>query len=110
MGDMCGGLCAIGDVYKTQLYELAKYINRNEEIIPWSIINKAPSAELRPDQKDSDSLPEYNLLDQILELYIEDQLGKEEIIQLGYDSQIVNRVVDLVNRNDFKTLAGCTRD
>ncbi len=101
-GDMCGGLCAIGDVYKTQLYELAKYINRNEEIIPWSIINKAPSAELRPDQKDSDSLPEYNLLDQILELYIEDQLGKEEIIQLGYDSQIVNRVVDLVNRNDFK--------
>lgn len=101
-GDMCGGLCPIGDVYKTQLYELAKYINRKEEIIPWSIINKAPSAELRPDQKDSDSLPEYGLLDQILELYIEDQLGKEEIIQLGYDSQIVNRVVDLVNRNDFK--------
>jgi len=101
-GDMCGGLCPIGDVYKSQLYRLAEYINKDQEIIPWSIINKPPSAELRPDQKDNDSLPEYELLDQILHCYIEEQLGKHEIKKRGFDEQLVERVVNLVNRNDFK--------
>jgi len=101
-GDMCGGLCPIGDVYKTQAYELCNYINRNKEIIPNNIINKAPSAELRPNQKDSDSLPDYPLLDSILKYYIEEQLGKTEIIQKGFDTDIVNRIVDLVNRNEYK--------
>ena len=70
-GDLCGGLSVLGDVYKTEVYELARYINRFEEIIPVNSIEKPPSAELRPNQKDSDSLPDYDLLDQILRLYIE---------------------------------------
>ena len=74
-GDMAGGLGVLGDCYKTQVYELAKYINRDKEIIPPNIIYKAPSAELRPDQKDSDSLPDYDILDQILFQYIERRQG-----------------------------------
>ena len=101
-GDMCGGLSAIGDLYKMQVYEMARYINRNGEIIPEAIINKAPSAELRFDQKDSDSLPPYELLDKILSLYIEQQKGWEEIVGEGYDEHTVRRVIKLVDRNEYK--------
>lgn len=101
-GDMCGGLSVIGDLYKTQVYELARWINRKIEIIPENIINKAPSAELRPGQKDSDTLPEYDILDEILRLYIEQRLGPKEIIEKGYDRQIVNRILRLVNISEYK--------
>jgi NAD+ synthase (glutamine-hydrolysing) len=101
-GDMCGGLSVLGDLYKTQVYELATYINRAKEIIPKNIIDKAPSAELRPDQKDSDSLPDYEILDKILYLYIEKRLGPNEIIALGYDDALVRRVLKMVNLNEWK--------
>lgn len=101
-GDMCGGISVIGDVYKTQVFELAKWINRDTEIIPWNTINKPPSAELRHDQKDSDSLPSYDLLDQVLVLYIEKQLGAAEIMAKGFDEKLVTRVLMLVNRSEYK--------
>ncbi len=101
-GDMCGSLSVMGDLYKTDVYKLARFINKELEIIPYSIIDKAPSAELRPNQKDSDSLPEYDVLDQILELYIEKQKGIEEIVQLGFESALVNRIIGMVNRNEYK--------
>ena len=101
-GDMCGGLSVIGDVYKTEAYELARFINRDEEIIPWHTIEKAPSAELRPDQKDSDSLPDYGLLDQILYQYIECSKSAEEIVAQGFDKAVVDKVLRMVNRNEFK--------
>jgi NAD+ synthase (glutamine-hydrolysing) len=101
-GDMCGSLSVMGDVYKTDVYKLARYINKDKEIIPYSIIDKAPSAELRPNQKDSDSLPEYEVLDQILELYIEKQKGIEEIVKLGFEPALVTRIIGLVNRNEYK--------
>jgi NAD+ synthase (glutamine-hydrolysing) len=101
-GDMCGGLSVIGDVYKTEAYALARYINKEEEIIPWNTITKAPSAELRPDQKDTDSLPEYDLLDRILFQYIEEACSAEEIIAQGFDEATVRRVIRMVNRNEFK--------
>ncbi len=101
-GDMCGGLSAIGDLYKMQVYEMARYINRNTEIIPTEIITKPPSAELRFDQKDSDSLPPYELLDAILLNYIEKQLGLEEIVGLGFDEETVRSVIKLVDRNEYK--------
>ena len=101
-GDMCGGLCVIGDVYKTEVYALAEHINRETEIIPQNILQKAPSAELRPNQKDSDSLPEYSVLDQILYQYIEKKQGPREIIAQGYDEALVRRVLRLVNTNEFK--------
>jgi NAD+ synthase (glutamine-hydrolysing) len=100
-GDMCGGLSVIGDVYKSEAYELARFINKEEEIIPWHTIDKAPSAELRPDQKDSDSLPEYSLLDQILYQYIECSKSPEEIAQ-GFEKAVVERTIKMVNRNEFK--------
>lgn len=101
-GDMCGGLCVIGDVYKTEVYALARFINQEGEIIPENILIKPPSAELRPNQKDSDSLPEYDLLDQVLYQYIEMQRGPREIIEQGYDEALVHRVLRLVNINEFK--------
>ncbi|MBL4754758.1 MAG: NAD+ synthase [Flavobacteriales bacterium] len=101
-GDMAGGLSVLGDVYKTDVYALAHFINRDEEIIPLNTITKPPSAELRPDQKDSDSLPEYDVLDQILEQYIEKRLGPNEIIEAGYDPELVARILKLVNANEFK--------
>lgn len=101
-GDMCGGLSPIGDLYKTQVYEMAKYINRNGVIIPEEIITKPPSAELRPNQKDSDSLPPYDLLDRILVHYIEEQKGWQEIVEFGYDEEIVRKIVKLVDRNEYK--------
>ena len=101
-GDMCGGLSVIGDLYKGQVYELARHINKDKEIIPENIITKAPSAELRPDQKDSDSLPDYAILDAVLFHYIEERLGPKEIIALGYEEALVNRVLRLVNMSEWK--------
>ena len=101
-GDLCGGLSVIGDVYKTEVYELAKYINKDEEIIPLNSIVKPPSAELRPGQKDSDSLPEYDILDPILYQYIEKRHGPQDIIDMGYDPALVRRILRLVNINEFK--------
>lgn len=101
-GDMAGGLSVIGDLYKTQVYELARWINRNSEIIPENIIVKAPSAELRPNQKDSDSLPDYAILDLILFEYIENRKGPSEIIKMGYDESLVKRILRLVNLNEYK--------
>jgi NAD+ synthase (glutamine-hydrolysing) len=101
-GDMNGGLSVLGDVYKTQVFDLCRFINREKEIIPENIINKPPSAELRPDQKDSDSLPEYEILDQILYHYIEERKSPNEIINLGFAEALVYRVLRLVNINEHK--------
>jgi NAD+ synthase (glutamine-hydrolysing) len=101
-GDMAGGLSVIGDLYKTEVYTLAQYINRHDEIIPLNTLTKPPSAELRPNQKDSDSLPDYQILDVILYEYIEKELGPREIIAMGYDEHLVNRILRLVNINEFK--------
>ncbi len=130
-GDMCGGLAVLADVYKTQIYEVCKYINRDEEIIPNHILTKAPSAELRPGQKDSDSLPEYDILDKILLEYIEHHQGPDEILMhlsnmskekrdvsilstpnkikeidkiesMGFDEKLITRILRMVNRNEFK--------
>ncbi|MFT4525673.1 MAG: NAD+ synthase (glutamine-hydrolyzing) [Bacteroidia bacterium] len=101
-GDMNGGLSVLGDVYKTEVFELAEYINRKGEVIPRNIITKPPSAELRPNQKDSDSLPDYAILDKILHLYIEQRLGPTEIIGQGFNQALVSRVLRLVNMNEYK--------
>lgn len=101
-GDMCGGLSVIGDVYKTEVYELVKYINREQEIIPTNIITKAPSAELRPDQKDSDSLPDYEILDTLLYQYIEQRKGPDDLLAMGFDESLVRRVLKMVNTNEYK--------
>jgi NAD+ synthase (glutamine-hydrolysing) len=101
-GDMCGGISVIGDLYKGQVYELARHINRHGEIIPENIITKAPSAELRLDQKDSDSLPDYDILDAVLFHYIEERLGPKEIITLGFEEALVHRILRLVNMSEWK--------
>lgn len=101
-GDMCGAISVIGDCYKTQVYQLAAYINREKEIIPVNSIVKPPSAELRPDQKDSDSLPDYDVLDKILFEYIELKKNQRDIIALGYDEALVKRILKLVNQAEFK--------
>jgi NAD+ synthase (glutamine-hydrolysing) len=106
-GDMAGGLSVLGDVYKMQVYALAKYINHNREIIPENILIKEPSAELRPDQKDSDSLPAYNILDKVLYQYIEKRQGPKEIIAMGIDEQLVKRILKLVNTNEYKRNQFC---
>jgi NAD+ synthase (glutamine-hydrolysing) len=106
-GDMAGGLSVLGDVYKMQVYALARYINKQKEIIPQNILDKAPSAELRPNQKDLDSLPEYEKLDRILYNYIELRQGPKEIIAKGYDEELVNRVLKMVNTNEYKRKQFC---
>jgi NAD+ synthase (glutamine-hydrolysing) len=106
-GDMAGGIAVLGDVYKMQVYALAKYINRDAEIIPQHIIDKAPSAELRPNQKDSDSLPDYRMLDAILYQYIERRQGPRDIINMGFEADIVNRTMKLVNMNEYKRNQFC---
>ena len=106
-GDMAGGIGVLGDCYKLQIYELAKYINRNEELIPQNIITKPPSAELRPDQKDSDSLPDYSILDKILYQYIELQKDPQEIKNQGFDAALVDRVLKMVNVNEYKRNQFC---
>jgi NAD+ synthase (glutamine-hydrolysing) len=106
-GDMAGGLSVLGDLYKMQVYALGRYLNRNEEIIPVSILTKAPSAELRPNQKDSDSLPDYPILDRVLYQYIELRQGPKEIIAQGYDAALVARILKLVNTNEYKRNQFC---
>ncbi|MCK9616431.1 MAG: NAD+ synthase [Lentimicrobiaceae bacterium] len=101
-GDMCGGLSVLGDVYKTDVFALARYLNRNGEIIPENTIIKPPSAELRPGQKDSDSLPEYSILDRILFQYIEERKSPRELIDAGFDETIVRKVLRMVNTNEWK--------
>jgi NAD+ synthase (glutamine-hydrolysing) len=106
-GDMAGGIGVLGDCYKLQVYALAKYINRNEEIIPSNIITKPPSAELRPNQKDSDSLPDYEILDKILYQYIERRQGPDEIKAQGFDATLVDRTLKMVNNNEYKRNQFC---
>ena len=106
-GDMAGGLSVLGDCYKTQIYALANFINRDKEIIPKNILEKAPSAELRPGQKDTDSLPDYAVLDKILYHYIERRLGPNEIKTLGLDATLVDRTLKLVNTNEYKRNQFC---
>jgi NAD+ synthase (glutamine-hydrolysing) len=106
-GDMAGGLGVLGDCYKMQVYELAKYINRSKEIIPAHIISKDPSAELRPDQKDSDSLPAYEILDQILFQYIEKRADPASIKALGFETALVDKTLKMVNTNEYKRNQFC---
>lgn len=101
-GDMCGGLGVIADLPKTWVYALSAYLNRDTEVIPSDTLTKPPSAELRPDQKDQDSLPDYAILDAILEAYIVDHLSPEEIVDQGFDLELVNWVIRKVNLNEYK--------
>lgn len=101
-GDMCGALSILGDLWKTEVYDLARWLNREVERIPESILKKAPSAELRPDQKDSDSLPDYSLLDSILQQFVVEGKSPGELIESGFEVALVHRVVQLVNRSEFK--------
>jgi NAD+ synthase (glutamine-hydrolysing) len=101
-GDMCGGLAVISDVFKTQVYALAHWINREKEVIPRSSIDKAPSAELRPDQTDQDSLPPYSLLDAILKGYVEEGLSRRDLTAQGFDAAVVNDVARKVDLNEYK--------
>ncbi|MBG6235315.1 NAD+ synthase (glutamine-hydrolyzing) [Pedobacter sp. CAN_A7] len=101
-GDMCGAIGVIGDVYKTQVYALTDYINKDGEVIPKNTVVKPPSAELRPGQKDSDSLPDYDTLDKILFEYIELRKSSKAIIEQGYDEQLVRRIIKMVNTAEFK--------
>lgn len=101
-GDMAGSLAVIGDLFKTEVYELARYLNQNREIIPEAILSKAPSAELRPDQKDEDSLPPYDLLDRILHAYLVESRTYQEIVGRGIDSEVVSQVLRLVGRAEYK--------
>ncbi|HEY1075678.1 MAG TPA: NAD+ synthase [Fontimonas sp.] len=101
-GDMCGGFAPLKDVYKTLAYRLARYRNTISPVIPERVITRPPSAELREDQKDSDSLPPYEILDPVLEAYVEDQLSIPEIVALGFDEAVVKRVAALVRRSEYK--------
>ncbi|RZT93162.1 NH(3)-dependent NAD(+) synthetase [Ancylomarina subtilis] len=101
-GDMNGGLAVLGDVYKTDVFKLAYYMNKDKEVIPLNSIVKPPSAELRPDQKDSDSLPDYDILDKILFLYIEKNMPVNEIIEQGFAKEVVDKIIRLVNMNEYK--------
>ena len=101
-GDMNGGLAPIGDVYKTRVFDLARHLNRERERIPENTIRKPPSAELRPDQKDTDSLPDYPVLDRILKDYLEHDVGPDALLARGEDPAAVARVVELTERNEYK--------
>jgi NAD+ synthase (glutamine-hydrolysing) len=101
-GDMAGGFAVLSDVYKTKVYDLARHINRDSEIIPWNTINKAPSAELSPDQRDQDSLPPYDVLDAVLAAYIEQGLEEDDIAAQGFDSTTVRWIINRLNANEYK--------
>lgn len=101
-GDMAGGFAPLKDVPKTWVYKLATWRNRQGAPIPERILTRPPSAELAPQQKDADSLPPYEVLDPILEMYVEEDKSAEEIIQAGYNEAVVRRVITLVNRNEYK--------
>jgi NAD+ synthetase len=101
-GDMCGGLAVISDVPKTMVYKLAAWINREREIIPPNSISKPPSAELKPNQKDQDTLPSYDILDAVLKLYVEEHLSPEDIIGRGFDAGVVQWIQQRVDMNEYK--------
>ncbi|MGO8837794.1 MAG: NAD+ synthase [Limisphaerales bacterium] len=101
-GDMCGALAVIADVFKTDIYKLARWVNRERTIIPEASITKPPSAELRPNQTDQDTLPPYETLDQILDAYVVRNLGKAEIIRRGFDAAVVNDVINKINFSEYK--------
>jgi NAD+ synthetase len=101
-GDMCGGLAVISDVPKTMVYRISKWLNRDHEVIPPDSITKAPSAELRPNQTDQDSLPPYDILDAILEAYVVEGMTAAEIIRSGHDEKTVRRIIRLINLNEYK--------
>jgi NAD+ synthase (glutamine-hydrolysing) len=101
-GDMAGGFAVIKDVPKTLVYELCRYRNEIGPVIPENVLTKPPSAELRPDQKDTDSLPEYDILDSILAAYVEKDYSADEIVALGFDEATVRRVIRMVDRNEYK--------
>lgn len=106
-GDMAGGLSVLGDLYKVQVYALSRFINKTKEIIPGHILSKPPSAELRPNQKDTDSLPDYSILDKVLFQYIEMRKGPKELIDQGFEPQLVSRILKLVNKAEFKRNQFC---
>ena len=101
-GDMAGGYSPLKDVWKTLVYQLAKWRNKEEKIIPENIINRPPTAELRNNQLDQDTLPDYEILDPILEQYIEFDKHPEEIVKNGYDAETVYKIVNLVDKNEYK--------
>lgn len=101
-GDMCGGLAAISDVFKTQVFDLARWMNRDREVIPWNTINKPPSAELRPGQEDQDSLPAYDILDAILRGYVEEGLSRRDLIGRGFEADVVHDMTRKVDLNEYK--------
>jgi len=101
-GDMSGGLAVLSDVPKTMVYEIACLINKEKEVIPQRIIQKPPSAELKPDQLDQDDLPSYEVLDGVLKAYIEDNKAAEEIIGMGFEQSIVRDIISRVDRNEYK--------
>jgi NH3-dependent NAD+ synthetase len=99
---MCGGLAVISDLPKLRVYEVSRWINREREIIPWSSIEKPPSAELRPDQKDQDTLPPYEILDGILELLVEQHLSVREVVERGYAEDTVRWIAQKIDINEWK--------
>ena len=101
-GDMSGGLAVISDVPKTMVYKLAHFINHKSKVIPEEIIKKKPSAELKPDQKDQDFLPEYDILDQILNYYVDEGYSLENILDFNFNPKIVKWIVNAVNSNEYK--------
>ena len=101
-GDMSGGLSVLADVPKTMVYELALYLNREQEVIPREIILKAPSAELRPDQKDQDTLPPYEILDQIMDYYLTERYSYKDIVSQGFDPETVRWVIRAIDVNEYK--------
>lgn len=101
-GDMDGALAPLADVLKTDVYKIARWVNRDREIIPKSSIEKPPSAELRPNQKDQDSLPPYETLDAILDLYVVKNVGREQIIENGFDASVVHDVLNKINFTEYK--------
>jgi NAD+ synthetase len=101
-GDMCGALAPLADVFKMDVYRISRWVNREREIIPSASLTKPPSAELRPNQKDQDSLPPYAILDQILDAYVVQHLSKQEIIARGFDAAVVNDVINKVTFSEYK--------
>jgi NAD+ synthase (glutamine-hydrolysing) len=101
-GDMCGALAPLADVFKTDIYKIARWVNRDREVIAAASISKPPSAELRPNQTDQDSLPPYEMLDQILDAYIVQNSSREEIIRSGFDAGVVNDVINKINFSEYK--------
>jgi NAD+ synthase (glutamine-hydrolysing) len=101
-GDMSGGLSVLADVPKTMVYELAWYLNREQELIPRQILHKAPSAELRPDQKDQDTLPPYEILDEIMNYYLVESYSYKDIVRLGFEPETVGWVIRAIDRNEYK--------